>query len=279
MPTAHQPEFMVTLGLAPPYTIEDVKEAYRTKAMQLHPDKGGDTGQFNELHEAFVQASQYVKFRVSRRDWLGELVDTYAAQENLADELARLGARIVIEEMPWMQSWLGSDFAQVLDRIVEVDLRHSQQANAAMEMIAKEYGQLEHLRVLDLSGVRGVDGGLDCIARLAGLETLRLDGCQLSPQGLAALDQALEARPLVQTVEWSTADVGAWQRARLRFRHRDIRFMFRHAGSADATSIDDDEGAGIRHRSAIKEEFTINEQLQFVRKPLHSPRPWWKPWR
>ena len=37
------PEFMAVLGLLPPYTEEDVKQAYWSKVKKLHPDHGGST--------------------------------------------------------------------------------------------------------------------------------------------------------------------------------------------------------------------------------------------
>ena len=44
---------MVTLGLAPPYAIEDVKHAYREVARATHPDRGGSAAAFAAVHEAF----------------------------------------------------------------------------------------------------------------------------------------------------------------------------------------------------------------------------------
>ena len=37
---------MVTLGLLPPYTLEDIRAAYREKAKTLHPDRGGTPADF-----------------------------------------------------------------------------------------------------------------------------------------------------------------------------------------------------------------------------------------
>ena len=52
----HRPEFMVRLGLAPPYSIEDVKAAYRDQAKRAHPDHGGSSREFHALQEAFDRA-------------------------------------------------------------------------------------------------------------------------------------------------------------------------------------------------------------------------------
>jgi len=44
-----RPEFMVRLGLAPPYTVEDVKAAYRDQTKRVHPDHGGSAQEFHAL--------------------------------------------------------------------------------------------------------------------------------------------------------------------------------------------------------------------------------------
>ena len=44
-----RPEFMVRLGLSPPYAEEDVKAAYRVQAKRVHPDHGGSAQDFHAL--------------------------------------------------------------------------------------------------------------------------------------------------------------------------------------------------------------------------------------
>ena len=41
------------LGVSPQASADDVKRAYRKLASQHHPDKGGDTAQFQEIQEAY----------------------------------------------------------------------------------------------------------------------------------------------------------------------------------------------------------------------------------
>ena len=50
-PEPQRPPFMVTLGLLPPYTREDIQAAYHEKAKTTHPDRGGS-------HEQHVKAGQ-----------------------------------------------------------------------------------------------------------------------------------------------------------------------------------------------------------------------------
>lgn len=41
------------LGVDPKATTEEIKKAYRKKAIKLHPDKGGDPEKFKELAESY----------------------------------------------------------------------------------------------------------------------------------------------------------------------------------------------------------------------------------
>jgi hypothetical protein len=53
-----QPEISVwtVLGLTARASAEDVKSAYRRRALTLHPDRGGDAVQFRALHAAYEEA-------------------------------------------------------------------------------------------------------------------------------------------------------------------------------------------------------------------------------
>ena len=42
-----------TLGVAKTATADEIKRAYRRLASQHHPDKGGDTAQFQKIEEAY----------------------------------------------------------------------------------------------------------------------------------------------------------------------------------------------------------------------------------
>ena len=77
-PDAQTPECLVLLGLRPPLTLEDVKQAYMAKAMKAHPDRGGDPQEFIRLQKAFDDANEYVKFKASKIEWLASKIDAYA---------------------------------------------------------------------------------------------------------------------------------------------------------------------------------------------------------
>lgn len=45
-----------TLGLTPAATTAEIKRAYRQKALELHPDRGGEAQAFRALHQAYRSA-------------------------------------------------------------------------------------------------------------------------------------------------------------------------------------------------------------------------------
>src|SRR3990172_756548 len=87
-----RPDFMVALGLLPPYSAEDVKQAYLVKVKTAHPDHGGAAADFLRLQEAFEQATEYVQFRASRMDWLRAQLGNYVKQQLVVQELEGRGA-------------------------------------------------------------------------------------------------------------------------------------------------------------------------------------------
>ncbi len=84
-------EVLAVLGLKPPVSVEDVKQAYLEKAKTAHPDRGGDPQAFVRLHVAFEQATEYARFKAGRMQWLSGWVEQYAEQQALIDEIR--GAR------------------------------------------------------------------------------------------------------------------------------------------------------------------------------------------
>ena len=102
----------------PPYSIEDVKQAYRAKVKTAHPDVGGTAAEFTEIQAAYEQALEYVRFRASRMAWLSSHVEQYAAQQAFVGEIERQGGGAEIEGVDWLKQSFGADFAQLVSRIV-----------------------------------------------------------------------------------------------------------------------------------------------------------------
>lgn len=47
-----------TLGVKKDATDQEIKKAYKEKAMETHPDKGGNTEAFDQVHKAYLTLSQ-----------------------------------------------------------------------------------------------------------------------------------------------------------------------------------------------------------------------------
>ena len=54
------PSCVAALGLQMPCTVEQVKEAYRERVKELHPDRGGDMRRFLKLQSHFEDALRVV---------------------------------------------------------------------------------------------------------------------------------------------------------------------------------------------------------------------------
>jgi len=98
-----RPDFMVVLGLMPPYAEEDVKAAYRAKAKHLHPDHGGSAEAFRELHAAFEKAQVYLSFRSDRRNWIANQVQGYLVVGEMIERLKGFGAEVTSDPIDWLK--------------------------------------------------------------------------------------------------------------------------------------------------------------------------------
>ena len=52
-----------TLGLPTTASVDEIKRAYRRRAMQLHPDRGGDHSAMVRLNAAYEEAAEYAVWR------------------------------------------------------------------------------------------------------------------------------------------------------------------------------------------------------------------------
>jgi curved DNA-binding protein CbpA len=111
------------LGLMPPVTEEDVKQAYFVKAKAMHPDRGGDPEQFILLQRAFEEANEYVRFKAGKLEWLASKIEAYAQQQEVVSETIERGGEVEMEEADWLRKSFGEDFGHVADRLVALRLR------------------------------------------------------------------------------------------------------------------------------------------------------------
>ena len=56
------------VGVRDSATEAEIKKAFRTRSLQLHPDKGGSTEAMQELKEAYDQLKDPSRCRAARRD-------------------------------------------------------------------------------------------------------------------------------------------------------------------------------------------------------------------
>ncbi len=206
-----RPGFMVTLGLLPPYTAEDVQAAYREKAKTSHPDRGGSATEFEELHKAYEQAQEYLKFHLDRRQWLAAQIDRYAEQNLVVNEVHQLGGATEIEQIDWMKRSFG-DFAVLTDMLRGIRLQGRAEGDAFLKYLAEHAAGLGHLLWLDVSGSQISDQG---VRHLQALPSLRRLDVSRTPISNAAL-QVVEGLPNLEWLNLAGTSIGWWARWRLR---------------------------------------------------------------
>ena len=170
------PECITILGLLPPVTLEDVKQAYLAKARTMHPDRGGDPEQFVRLQKAFEDANEYVKFKAGKIEWLASKIDAYAQQQEVVTAAIERGGEARMEEADWLRKSFGDDFGHVADKLVEVRVRGAGADDLFAILLGFRAESLKDLAVLDLAGGPLTDEGLLQLKNLKNLRSLDLRG-------------------------------------------------------------------------------------------------------
>ena len=173
------PECLAILGLRPPLTLEDVKQAYMAKAMKAHPDRGGDPQEFIRLQKAFDDANEYVKFKASKIEWLASKIDAYSQQQEVATETIERGGSIEMEETDWLRRSFGEDFGHVADKLVAVRLANGRADDVFTVLLGFRADSLKDLVLLDLAGGTITDEGLLQLKDLKNLRHLDLRGTRV----------------------------------------------------------------------------------------------------
>jgi hypothetical protein len=213
-----RPEFMITLGLLPPYALDDVKSAYRAKALETHPDRGGTMTAFLKVQEAYDRAVEYVACCGDRRSWIAVHVDVYLRQREAAAEVERLGGRAEFEEVDWLKNSAG-EFAVLAERLRAIRLRGTVADDAFLSFLAQQPSRAPYLVELDLANTRISSRGLQVLAGLGVLERLDLSGTRITWGAVWAI---VETLPSLDNVRLAGTAIGWLSRWRLNsaLRHR-----------------------------------------------------------
>ncbi len=208
--TDGRPDFMVVLGVAPPYAAEDVKQAYFAKAKELHPDHGGSSRDFDALQKAFEQAQVYLEFRANSRGWIAKHMDGYLHSRQLMDQLEKFGARIETNMIDWLERSFG-DFAELTESITTIRLENSKHAEPMIDIMIANRSALELLTRIELPGCQLFDESALKLATFQQLRHLNLSKTQITSAALELVDQL----PALKSFDVTGSNVGWWARRKL----------------------------------------------------------------
>jgi hypothetical protein len=207
----NRPDYMIELGLAPPYTLQDVKQAYFTKAMKVHPDHGGTVEEFRALQAAFEKAKQYAEFRIDRRHWIAGKMEEYLAVRRVSERLEAFGAEVTTNAVDWLEKSFG-DFAQLTETITGVRLAKSPRADQLIAAMVEEREVLGSLTHLALPGCQLSDGAAQQLESFKQLKNLDLSGTPVTNDALWFVDEL----PALESLNLDGTQVGWWMKRKVK---------------------------------------------------------------
>lgn len=210
-----RPEFLLTLGLVPPCTVEDVKQAYLAKVKTSHPDVGGDPAEFRKLQEAFERATEWAKFRASRIQWLGTWIERYAEQEQMIAEIQQRGGKVQVEGVDWLRRSFGDDFSQVAAKVYGIEITGPAIDDIALSRLGWFRPLLTSLRSINLARSAVTDAGVQHLAAFPALREVDLSETKVTGEGLIFLERLPE-------IEWlglRGTPIGMIARMKLKFKY------------------------------------------------------------
>ncbi len=209
-----RPEFLHTLGLIPPCTVEDVHQAYLSKVKTAHPDVGGDPAEFRKLQDAYERATEWAKFRASRIQWLSNWVEKYVEQDALVAEIQKRGGKVHTEGVDWLRRSFGDDFSIVAEKVTAIDLTGPTVDDSMLSWLGLHRSALTSLKSLNLSGSAVTDAGLQFIAAFSNLHKLDLSETRITGAGLYVLNRL----PTLAWLGLRNTRVGWFARTKLRWK-------------------------------------------------------------
>ena len=210
-----RPDFLATLGLIPPCTVEDVKQAYLVKVKTAHPDAGGNAEDFRKLQEAYEKASEWAKFRASRIQWLATWVEKYVEQDGVVAELQRRGAKVEIEGVDWLRRSFGDDFSHVAEKVHSITWNGPAVDDKAITWLSDHRTTLTALKSLDLTRSAVTDAGVQHLSAFPSLKELNLSETKISAGALVVLDRF----PDLKWLGLKNTQIGWLARTKLKLKH------------------------------------------------------------
>jgi hypothetical protein len=207
-----RPSFMELLHLLPPYTVDDVINAYQTQKGQLSPATEEDKSTAQQLQSAYERALDHARFQESRRAWLGGRMEVFQQRQTLIVGIEANGGTIVLQPNDAYIYEYGEDFAEVLRKLVAVHLTGPDVDDEALAWLINDNAALSEIRLLDLSNSKVTAAGLASIGALTGLRCLDLRN---SAVGADVVDLLLELRSL-EWVHLGGTGVGTLARGKLK---------------------------------------------------------------
>jgi len=201
---------MIRLGLAPPYSVEDVKAAYRDQAKRSHPDHGGSAQEFHALQEAFERAQEYLAFRGDRRRWIAKQMDGYLGFRMLMEQLEELGAEATSNAIDWLEKSFG-DFAQLTETVVGIRLENSSSGDELIRLLVEQQSLLGELTRLELPGCQVSDEAVLQLEPFEQLRHLDLTDTPVTSESLWIVDTILG----LDSVALEGTKVGWWMRRKV----------------------------------------------------------------
>ena len=101
------------LGIEKKHTLEMIKKAYYKKALQLHPDKGGDETEFKLLHEAYQRV---LAMESGTRRYDEDEVDFGDLYDGKIDysKLLKKALRWLDKDITWDDTFVNTTFKNIL---------------------------------------------------------------------------------------------------------------------------------------------------------------------
>ena len=223
---APRPDYMVHLGLLPPYTAEDVRRAYNERVKLVHPDRGGTPEAFHALENAYQRAMEHVEIRADRRQWIAAHVDEYMEHRAGFVALTKLGAEVEVSDVDWVKRSFG-EFAALTEYIVAVRVPGRTNAAEIVGRLVENHQALGRLKTLDLAGCPINDDDVFELRVLRSLAVLNLAGTNITRRALGIVHWL----PALQLLDATGTRAGWWPRWKA---DRFLRRRVKQAGAIDA---------------------------------------------